>query len=92
MCPLLSAARQAVGQTDPLPGQQAVRTELCEQGGVKDAVGGLSQQQTTPQQVEVIQRCQEAWETGSDSVERKGSWAWKKKGRVREVRHVEGAG
>ena len=61
MCPLLSAVGQAVGQADPLPGQQAVRAELGEQGHVEDPDGGLSHQQAAPKQVEVVQRHEEAW-------------------------------
>ena len=61
MRPLLSAVRQAVGQADSLPGQQAVRADLGKQGDVEDADGGLSHQQAAPEEVEVIQRHQEAW-------------------------------
>lgn len=61
MCPLLSAVRQAVGQADSLPGQQAVRTQLGEQRDVEDTDGGLRHQQAAPEKVEVIQRHQEAW-------------------------------
>ena len=61
MRPLRSAARQAVGQADSLPGQQAMRAEPREQRGVEDTVGCLSHQQAAPKQVEVIQRHQEAW-------------------------------
>lgn len=53
--------RQTVSQSDPLPGQQAVRAELREQRGIEDADGGLSHQQAAPKEVEVIQRHQEAW-------------------------------
>lgn len=57
--PLLSAAGQAVGQADPLPGQQAVWAEPREQRGVEDADGGLRHQQAAAQQVEIIQRHEE---------------------------------
>lgn len=68
MRPLFSVVRQAVGQADSLPGQQAVRAELGEQGGVEDTVGGLSHQQAAPKQVEVIQRHEEAWRSEVDDV------------------------
>lgn len=42
MCPL------SVGHANSVPGQQAARSDLGEQRGVKDATGGLSHQQTTP--------------------------------------------
>lgn len=53
--------RQTVSQSDPLPGQQAVRAELREQRRIEDADGGLSHQEAAPKEVKVIQRHQEAW-------------------------------
>ena len=64
--PLLPSACQGVCQPHPLPGQQAVGGDQGEQRGVEDTVGGLSHQQPTAQQVEIIQRCQEAWAERGD--------------------------
>lgn len=58
--PVLSGTSQTVSQPDPLPCQQAVGGDHVEKGGVEDIVGGLGHHQTTAQEVEVIQRHQEA--------------------------------
>lgn len=57
--PLLPCVCQTVSQSDPLPRQQAVRSDCVKEGGVEDIVGGLSHHQTAAQEVEVIQRHQE---------------------------------
>ncbi|KAF3853293.1 hypothetical protein F7725_013981 [Dissostichus mawsoni] len=49
-----------------MPGQQAVRTNQGEEGGVKEPDGGLGHQEATAQQVEIIQRHQEACRSGGE--------------------------